>query len=167
MFNQQQGAIQQPQQFNNGFYNPYFAAMQQMQGMPMYNAPTQQMQNMQPQQPVNQAQAVEARGEIVWVNGLEEVESIQLQPSSVVVLFDKNTEGVYYIRTRSEIGQYQTRVFKSTEITNGNPSNVDMSKYVTREELEDIISKIGGQENAKQPVQSVKQNNTAPTVFSA
>lgn len=161
MFNQQ-GAIPQPQQFNNGFYNPYFAAMQQMQNMSMYNTPTQQVQNT----PVQQTES--ARGEIVWVNGIEEVESIQLQPSSAIVLFDKNTEGIYYIRTRSEIGQYQTRVFKSTEITNGSSSGVDMSKYVTREELEALISKLGGQENGKQSVQPDKQNNTvitAPTVF--
>ena len=146
---------QQGQAQCSGYYNPYFAMLQQMQGNPMF-MPQPGNYNQPQSKPEPQHQA----GEMVWVEGVTEVESKQLNPGSVAVFFDKNIEGRYYIRIRNDIGQYQTKVFESSEVTETNAPSVDMSQYVRREELEELIRKLGGTDNGKQSVQPATANHT-------
>lgn len=171
-YNQMQGVPQfsgTPNQQLMGygnFYNPYYQAYNpqmaaynpQMQAMPQ-NATQVASQPVQAQQAVHEQGVICSPGTIAWVENLEEAESNVLTPGSTCVYFDKNIEGQYYIRTRDSTGQYQTRVFQSSELSDNKMSGVDMSNYVTKQELSDILDKIGGSSDGKQSLQSAAKSS--------
>lgn len=133
----------QPGYPNNG-YSGYNMNMQ----FPNYGYPAQfNNSNVQGQNNYSQ-QSMTQGGSIVWVSGMSDVLGVNLNPGTAAVFFDKDKDGVYYIKTRDEAGQYSVRVFSSTDITS-NPDNtgLDMSKYVTKEELAEFMKRLGGTQN--------------------
>lgn len=96
---------------------------------------------------------------IVWVQGIEGAKAYQLMPNSNVQLMDSENDGVFYIKVSDNVGMCTLRTFKYTEVTN-EPStpNIDLSNYVTRNELNESIAKaIKGIKN-EQPLSTVKSN---------
>lgn len=101
---------------------------------------------------------------IVWVQGIEGAKAYQLAPNSNVVLLDSDNEGIFYIKVSDNVGMCNLRTFNFVEVTNQPQqppavSEVDMSNYVTKEELQEALQAIkGGNKNVKQAVSTVESN---------
>ena len=95
---------------------------------------------------------------INWVQGIEGAKAWQLAPNSNIMLLDSENEGRFYIKTSDNVGMCNLRIFEYSEVTNAPTENaIDLSEYVTREELNNALAKIGGNKN-EQPVQSNKSS---------
>ncbi|NCE63756.1 hypothetical protein D1159_03975 [Pseudoflavonifractor sp. 524-17] len=123
-----------------------------------------QMQQMQPQmmqqpiqsmQPSTQPTAPQSGG-INWVNSKQEADNWPIAPGCAVALWDSNNP-VIYLRQADSTGKPSTKVYDLVERTdNPNPPqpapNIDLSRYVTIDQLEDILS-----ERLKRPSKATKQ----------
>lgn len=83
---------------------------------------------------------------IIWVQGIEGARSYQIPPNTNIILMDQDNDGRFYIKVSDNVGMCTLRVFSYTEITNQPPEpSVDMSEYVKKSELQDLIeSMLGG-----------------------
>lgn len=102
------------------------------------------------QTPYNYQQRYNQNG-ITWVQGIEGAKAFQLYPNSNILLMDSEDDR-FFIKTCDEIGMCNLRVFKYEEIqetTKPASNNIDMSQYVTRQELEELL---GGIINGKQTI---------------
>lgn len=133
--------------------NPYMAAVN-----PYMNRFTQ---------PYNNNPSTQNNG-IIWVQGIEGAKAFQMPENSNAILLDSETTGSdirIYIKTSDNIGMCTLRIFDGTEITENQTSNIannfDMSQYVTREELKNILQNLGGNANAEQPIPAAKSTGTA------
>ena len=97
---------------------------------------------------------------INWVQGIEGAKAWQLPANSNVVLLDSETDGRFYIKVSDNIGMCNLRVFEYQEITDSPKAEnkVDMSQYVTKSELKEILDSMKGEVN-EQPVQPVKRRS--------
>ena len=115
--------------------------------------------------PNNQVQAQTQTNGAIWVNGIEGGKAFQLPPNSNAVLLDSENEGIFYIKVSDSVGMCTLRVFKYVEITQNNTqaTQTDMSEYVKRDEIEQIIKKIinGGVDNGEQPISTANSKSTA------
>ena len=93
---------------------------------------------------------------IIWVQGIEGAKAFQMPPNSNAILLDSETDGRFYIKTADNIGMSTLRLFDYTEVTTSPTPPVDMSQYITRDELNEILKKFGGNERGKQSVPAVK-----------
>lgn len=123
----------------------------QMQ-QPMIQGPQQvQPQPMPPANPM----AGSAQNGMIWVSGRQEVDGYLVAPNSAVALWDANNP-VVYLRKADSTGKPSTVVYDLVERTD-NPvqqqpaPQVDLSKYVTREELEEVLT-----ERLKKPARPVR-----------
>ena len=102
---------------------------------------------------------------ITWVQGIEGAKAYQLSPNSNAILMDSENEGRFYIKVSDNVGMCNLRIFKYSEITQDNKS-VDMSNYVTRQELEETLRSIKNEQsvpaNAKSTT-SKKYNQQSST----
>lgn len=99
---------------------------------------------------------------INWVQGIEGAKAFQMMPNSNIVLLDSDNENIFYIKIADNIGMCNLRVFKYEEIEDfSKPVSTDMSKYITREELNSILDeKLGGHNNGKPLIQSTKSDKS-------
>ena len=139
-------------------YQPYYSGYQPN---PYYPGPVpdqlaqlrqQQMQQIQPQmmqQPVTQT------GGINWEGSKIEADNWPIAPGCAVALWDSNNP-VIYLRQADSTGKPSTKVYDLVERTD-NPApqqstpQIDMSRYVTIDQLEEILS-----ERLKKPVRQTK-----------
>lgn len=151
---------------NYNTYNPYQQNMMSQQ----YSYQNQNMNNLannfqQPQQ--NNALR---QNNIIWVTGKENARTMQLPPNSTVILLDSQNNQ-FYIKTTDDIGLGKLRVFNYTEqldtsSTDQNTSTivaqakeVDMSNYITKDQLKKILQEIkenGNKNNEQQFVSVIK-----------
>jgi hypothetical protein len=125
----------------------------QMQGptMPM----TQMTQQPQPMQSNMGPAGAPQNGWIIWVSGKAEADGYPVAPNSAVALWDANNP-VIYLRKADSTGKPATVVYDLVERTD-NPAprqaapQVDLSQFITRDQLEDILS-----ERLKRPVKAAK-----------
>ena len=87
---------------------------------------------------------------IIWVKGKENARSMQIPPNSTVILLDSEV-GKFYIKTTDDIGLGKLRVFTYTEepdneVTTSSAPNLDLSNYVTRSEVQEMIKEIRNNE---------------------
>lgn len=95
---------------------------------------------------------------INWVQGIEGAKAFQLMPNSNVILMDSENDNTFYIKISDNIGMCSLRVFTFTEVSA--PTTKDMSQYITRDELNDILNnRLRGNNNVKQSVQSTNSTN--------
>ena len=142
MFCRKEIKIMANNNFNN--FNPYYSNNPYNNYINRNNyIPSQQMQLPQQQQQVSQ-------NNIVWVKGKENARSMQLPPNSTVILLDSEV-GKFYIKTTDDIGLGKLRIFSYSEqpdITEKNDLNinqnfeVDLSNYVTKQQLEKVVKEI-------------------------
>lgn len=116
-------------------YNPY-----------TYNNMYQQI----PQVP--QPQQTQQNG-LTWVQGLSGAKSYMVAPGTSALLMDSEAER-FYIKSADAAGMpLPLRIFKFSEIkenetvTQPDPANIDMNKYITREEFERKLSELKGMSN--------------------
>lgn len=99
---------------------------------------------------------------IIWVQGIEGAKAYQIAPNSIVQLMDSETEGRFYIKSSDNVGMCNLRIFKYEEITNTPPtpnetaSQIDLSQYVTKDELTKIIETLKEDKHGKQSVSVTK-----------
>lgn len=105
---------------------------------------------------------------LIWVQGIEGAKAWQLNPNSMVILLDSEAEGKMYIKVSDNIGMSSLRIFNYTEeiptSANNNATinnDLDLSKYVTKDELTTLIKEILENE------QSVSTVATTPTTANA
>ena len=114
-------------------YNNYFPMTYPYVG---FQAPQPQI----PPQPQYRQQQPAANG-IIWVQGMAGAKSYLLAPGQTAMLMDSENP-VFYIKSADQSGMPTLRAFdykeRTTEQAAPAPAqaNVDMSKYVTWEELE-------------------------------
>lgn len=107
---------------------------------------------------------------LTWVQGIEGAKGYQIAPNSKAVLLDSEQNRMY-IKTSDNIGMCNLRVFTFEEITetpqthNSVAQNVDLSNYVTKDELNTIISSLTGGNNNEQPIQSDKSTKSSKSTI--
>lgn len=84
---------------------------------------------------------------IIWVQGIEGAKAWQLAPNSMVILLDSEVEGKMYIKVSDNIGMSNLRIFNYVEeilpkTSNPANNNLDLSQFVTKEELKNIVKEI-------------------------
>ena len=86
---------------------------------------------------------------INWVQGIEGAKAWQLPPNSNVVLMDNDNDGIFYIKVSDNVGMCTLRTFSYTEITSkpAEQPQIDLSEYVKKSELQDLIEKMLGGES--------------------
>ena len=106
---------------------------------------------------------------IVWVQGIEGAKAWQLTPNSMVILLDSEAEGKMYIKVSDNIGMSSLRIFNYTEeLPKSNNSDVtinndlDLSQYVKKDELIDLIKEVLSEQSVSTAASAVPP--TAPAV---
>jgi len=89
--------------------------------------------------PVN-SQSTQRDG-INWVNGVDGLKEIKLQPNSAILLLDSENDGVFYIKSCDNIGICTIRTFMYEEVTQ---SIQESKEYVTKSEFEKAINELKG-----------------------
>ncbi len=136
----------------------------------------QQMQNLQqpmmqglqiPQQmqsqnlPTANSTAAAAQNGMIWVSGRQEADSYFVLANSAVALWDANNP-VVYLRKADSTGKPSTVVYDLVERTD-NPipqsPQVDLSRYVTIDQLEDILT-----ERLKRPSKAAQKKEDTENV---
>ena len=127
--------------------------------MNMYN---QYLQGQQ-QNPYIQQRAtypVQSNG-IIWVQGVEGAKAYQMSPNSIMQLMDSENDGIFYIKVSDNIGMTTLRVFRYEEIQStpkqAEPS-VDLSAYVRKDELKDLIMNLTKGESVDESAISTAQS---------
>lgn len=97
--------------------------------------------SVQPQAfPQPQAQ-IQPQNGVIWVQGIEGAKAHYVPAGSTALLMD--SDGSYmYIKTADQSGMPTMRTFRYEEVTGEEKPQVDMSQYVTREELEKALAGI-------------------------
>ena len=97
---------------------------------------------------------------IVWVQGIEGAKAYQLQPNSNAILMDSENDGTFYIKVSDNVGMCTLRTFSYTEVSQV-PNSVDLSGYVTKQELEEAIRSIKNEQSVPTNTKSTgsKQSN--------
>lgn len=85
---------------------------------------------------------------LIWVQGIEGAKAWQLNPNSMVILLDSEAEGKMYIKVSDNIGMSSLRIFNYVEETpqttgeDNATNNVDLSQFVTKDELTDLVKEL-------------------------
>lgn len=90
---------------------------------------------------------------IMWTQGIEGAKAYQLPANSNVLLMDSENDGIFYIKVSDNIGMCTLRVFKYEEVKNTQP---DISQFVTRDELTQILEEMRGDVKDEQPISTAK-----------
>lgn len=88
-------------------------------------------------------QTQQPQNTILWVQGIEGAKAHPVAAGGSVLLMDSE-ETQFYIKTADAAGMPTLRVFKYEELTQTQKPTVDMSGYVTKEELEKRLNEIMG-----------------------
>lgn len=103
------------------------------------------------QYPQAQPQAVNNNSSsgIVWVQGVEGAKAYPVAAGNSVLLMDSE-ESVFYIKTTDQSGMPQPlRVYDYLERKAQPEQNVDLSGYVTKDELEKRLAEVNKKTTAK------------------
>lgn len=138
----------QPAPYYPGPVPDQLAQLRQNQQMQNMAQPQPQMMQPQPMQttmvPANPTTGCIQNSGIIWVSGKNEADGYLIAPNSAVALWDQNNP-VVYLRKADSTGKPSTVVYDLVERTD-NPApqqaapQFDMSQYVTRDQLEDILA---------------------------
>lgn len=105
---------------------------------------------------------------IIWVQGIEGAKAYQIPQNSNIILMDSEKNRMY-IKTSDNIGMCNLRIFDFTEVTetsqghNSVATQPDLSQYVTRDELNNILEQLNGGKDNEQSIQPAKSNKSTST----
>ena len=95
---------------------------------------------------------------INWVQGIEGAKAFALMPKENIVLMDSESNDTFFIKICDDIGRCTLRKFKYQEETTETPPVVqDMSEYVKKSELRDLLNEMLGGKN--EPTVSTAQSS--------
>lgn len=148
--------------------NPYYPISNPYQYNNYLNRQYQsQLPNQQQQQ--FYTNNITSQNNIIWVKGKENARSMQLAPNSTVILLDSEV-GKFYIKTTDDIGLGKLRIFNYVEepdiqtsenaSNSSSISNLDLSNYVTKTQLDQIIKEIKQNESVSR-IESKTTDNVA------
>ena len=102
---------------NNNFYNqnPY--------GYGNYYQPQQYQQYQQPQVPQ------QAIIHMTYVNGLEGAKAYWMATNSIAYLRDNNDDSILYEKKTDNVGKYQMKAYKLTELCIKNKTNNKLTEF--------------------------------------
>lgn len=88
---------------------------------------------------------------ITWVQGIEGAKAFQLPPNSNAQLMDSENDGIFYLKTCDGAGMCNLRTFRFEEITAEKNAlqQPDMSQYVTRDELKELLDGMNANKGVK------------------
>ena len=89
---------------------------------------------------------------INWVQGIEGAKAWQLTPNSNVLLMDSENDGMFYIKISDNVGMCTLRRFKYEEITEEPTKQADLSEYVKKSELQELLTQMLGGAKNEQPI---------------
>lgn len=107
---------------------------------------------------------------IIWVQGIEGAKAYQIPQNSNAVLMDSEQNRMY-IKTSDNIGMCNLRIFDFTEVTETHNSNnsiilqQDLSRFVTKEELNEILSNFKGSVNNEQSISTTKSTKSGKSII--
>ena len=148
----------QPNYYGNGAMPDNLSQLRMGQQMP------QQMPQMQAApQPAQQTSP------IIWVQGEAGAKSYLVAPGNTVMLLDSENS-TFYLKSADESGMpLPLRTFEYAETTpNGNNTavnapkndlNIDLGKYVTTDELNEILANLTATSDTKKTVKKVEKEN--------
>lgn len=125
------------------FQNPYASLMTQPQ---FYNAPTNNQQFFQQEQPQN----------LIRVNGIDGAKAYQMTANSTVALFDANND-ILYVKSTDGAGFPSIRTFSFVEMKPEDKTQEPKHEYISREEFEEFKKEL--MNNGKQSIQRSKSFN--------
>lgn len=150
-----------PTYYNNWQYNPTYT-------QPQYQQLTQPVQNQS--QPVQTPQTG-----INWVQGEAGAKSFTVMAGQSVMLMDSENN-VFYIKSTDASGMpLPLRIFDYTERNNDTSNSstniasninneINMDNYVTRQEFDDLVSKINSNNNTNNRYRKKGRNNDESSV---
>ena len=98
---------------------------------------------------------------------MEGAKAYQMTPNSIVQLMDSENDGVFYIKVSDNIGMSSLRVFHYTEVEATSKESVpamDLSEYVRKDELKELISSMMKGENVNESaISTAQQSKHKPT----
>lgn len=114
-------------------------------------------------QNIYQPQPIQTRNiGIIWIQGIEGAKAYQIPPNTSVLLMDSENENVFYIKTSDNVGMCAMRYFKYEEIQSSpTVPTIDMSEYVKKADLENMIKTIIGGMTNEQSVSTAKSGKTS------
>lgn len=100
--------------------------------------------NSQPSQMQAMSQPVQQNSGMIWVSSRQEADTYPINPGSAVALWDANNP-VVYLRQADNTGKPSTTVYDlvkhvDSELGQTNAPQIDMSKVVTWEKLEEYLA---------------------------
>ena len=108
--------------------------------------------------------ATASTNNILWVNGIEGAKAWQLNPSSMAILLDSENEGKMYIKVSDSIGMSSLRIFNYVEEFPSTTKNVttnkdlDLSQYVRKDELTNLIKELMTNEQSVPTIESSNED---------
>ncbi len=156
-----------PNNYNNYNWNQNsnLMGMQSYSNPYQYNNYINRQYQSQPNTQQQQQVYSSSQNNLIWVKGKQNARSMQLPPNSTVILLDSEV-GKFYIKTTDDIGLGKLRVFSYIEQPDQDSNNntvtpdLDLSNYVTKEQLQNKIKEITHNE---QSVSAIKQQSTTTT----
>ena len=154
--------------YYSGFNAPYFYN-------PMPN-PYSQLKNEQAQQTMAQPQQIQqpraqaqTNNGLIWVQGEAGAKSYLVAPNTTIMLMDSEASK-FYLKSADASGMpLPLRTFEYAEITqNGNETavntpktelNIDLGKYVTRDELNEILANLTATGETKKTTKKAEKEN--------
>ena len=111
-------------------------------------------QNFPQAYPQNSYMRTQQTNGINWVQGIEAAKAWQMVPNSNDVLLDSENNGIFYIKICDNVGMCTLRKFKYEEISDvpKTSEGMDLSEYVKKSELEELIKSILGGNSNEQSV---------------
>ena len=86
---------------------------------------------------------------ILWCQGIEGAKAYPVGAGNSVLLMDSDSHNMY-IKSADQAGVPSLRIFEYKEVTSKKEEpKVDMSKFVTREELEEALAKLAEKKKKK------------------
>lgn len=77
----------------------------------------------------------------IWVQGLEGAKAYPVNPGGSVLLMDSDSEHLY-IKTADQSGMPTLKIYEYHEISEPKPIKQDLSMFVTRDELAEVLSNL-------------------------
>ena len=146
--------------YNNPYYsNPVPDNLQQLRN-------NNQMQQPMVQQPQPQPQT---NNGLIWVQGEAGAKSYLVAPNTTIMLMDSE-QNRFFLKSADASGMpLPLRTFEYAEITqNGNETavnasktdlNIDLGKYVTRDELNEILANMTATSDTKKTAKKAEKEN--------
>ena len=138
-------------QYGNNLNAPYG----QVGYSPFFNGKNYNQYQQQNETPTNN---------LLWVQGIEGAKALMLPPNSRIICLDSEIENRAYIKISDELGATKLRKFELTEINDAGTTSNDLSDYVRKDELQQLIMNLIPQQK-EEVIDESTVSTTQPAVI--